>query len=70
MQMREIRFAAIMIAHVLNFRVRSTGLTDTVCVLKQPHNSARFSGWEWSYRLLAIRLSAILHRLYPSVADP
>lgn len=43
MQMSEIRFAAMIIAQVLNFFLpRSTGLSGTVCVLKQPHDSARF----------------------------
>ena len=42
MQMSEIRFAAMTIAQVLNFLPRSTGLSGTVCVLKQPHDSARF----------------------------
>lgn len=34
----------MMIAHVLYFLLRSTGLDGTVCVLKQPHDSARNEG--------------------------
>src|SRR5947209_13932666 len=41
MQIREIRLVRMMIAQDLNLRVRSTGLTDAICVLKYPHDNAR-----------------------------